>query len=105
MVFHQNGRPVGDFRKAWCRACEAAGLPGLLFHDLRRSFIRNAERSGVSQAVAMKVSGHTTASVYRRYRIVDEQDIREALTKTQAFVNQHTSRTVTPLRETMEARA
>ena len=60
-VFHRGGRPVGDFRKVWGRACEAVGLPDLIFHDLRRSAIRNFERAGVSQTVAMEASGHLTA--------------------------------------------
>jgi hypothetical protein len=56
------------------------------------------DRAGVRQAVAMQASGHKTASVYRRYRIVDEDDIREALARTEAFVNAHPARTVVPLR-------
>jgi integrase len=86
-VFHRGERAVGNFRRAWRRACKVAGLPGFLFHDLRRSAIRNMERAGVSQAVAMRVSGHKSASVYRRYRIVSEEDLREAVDRTQAFVN------------------
>ena len=54
----------------WGRACHAVGLSTLIFHDLRRSAIRNMEKAGVSQAVPMKASGHLTASVYRRYRII-----------------------------------
>ncbi len=104
-VFHRDGRPLGDFRKAWQHACDAAKVAGLLFHDLRRSAIRNMERAGVSQTVAMKVSGHKTPSIYRRYRIVNEEDIREALARTQAFVSQSETRKVTPIREAAEARA
>jgi integrase len=88
LVFHRAGRPVGDTRKAWANACAAAGVPGILFHDLRRSAIRNMEKAGVSQSVAMKISGHKTASVYRRYRIVDEADVRDALARTDAYVRQ-----------------
>ncbi len=80
-VFHRGGRPIRTFRGAWGAACEAAGVPGTLFHDLRRSAVRNFERAGVSQAVAMKLSGHKTPSIYRRYRIVDETDLRQALAK------------------------
>ena len=33
---------------------------------------------GVSRSVAMKMTGHKTESVYRRYAIVSEGDLREA---------------------------
>ena len=52
-VFHRGGHRIVDIRKAWKAACEAAGLTGLLFHDLRRSAVRNMDRAGVSQPVAM----------------------------------------------------
>lgn len=82
-VFHRGGQPVGDIRKSWKAACRAAGLPALLFHDLRRSAVRNLDRDGVSQSVAMAITGHKTANVYRRYRIVNEDDIRLALERVQ----------------------
>jgi ABC transporter substrate binding protein/Phage integrase family len=97
LVFHRDGAPVGSFRKAWASAYKAAGPPGLLFHDLRRSAVRNFERAGVSQAVVMKITGHKTASVYRRYRIVDERDVREALTKTEVAIAAEQTATVVPL--------
>ena len=54
------------------------GLPELHFHDLRRSAVRNFVRAGVPQHVAMRITGHQTASMFRRYDIVDERDIAEA---------------------------
>ena len=78
-----------DFRDVWAEARKTAKVPGLLFHDLQRSAIRNMEKSGeVTQAVAMKITGHKTDSVYRRYRIVDEGDIERALEKTQDSIKQ-----------------
>jgi integrase len=83
LVFHRQGAPLGDFRKAWAKACTTAQVPGKLFHDLRRSAIVNMDRAGVSQTVAMALSGHRTASVWRRYRIVSTTDLRAAMAQVQ----------------------
>jgi len=88
LVFHRRGGQIVDFRDVWAEACAKAKVPGLLFHDLRRSAVRNMEKAGVSQSVAMKISGHKTDSVYRRYRIVDEGDIERALAATQNSIRQ-----------------
>lgn len=80
-VWHREGTPVRDFRGAWKSACAAAGCPGLLFHDLRRSAVRSFEHAGIPRAVAMKLTGHLTESVYRRYAIVSEADLRVAVEK------------------------
>lgn len=106
----EDGSPVKDFSKTWadlcvraglgrfiCRTCETVGRPclvcakakrkttyayqGLIFHDLRRSAVRNLERTGVPRSVAMKITGHRGESVYRRYAIVSPADLAEAVSR------------------------
>src|SRR5439155_1583503 len=67
-----------DFRATWETACEAAGLPGLLFHDLRRSAVRNLRRAGETDHTIMKMATMKTPSIFKRYDIVDESDIERA---------------------------
>lgn len=79
LVFHRNGKRITDLRGAWSKACTAAGHPGMLVHDLRRSAVRNMERRGLSRSVAMQLTGHKTEAVYRRYAITSEADLREGV--------------------------
>ena len=87
-VFHQDGTPIGDFRKAWRKACKAIGFDGLLVHDMRRSCARNLVRSGVSERVAMAVTGHRTRSMFDRYNIVAESDLEAAMARVSEYVNE-----------------
>ncbi len=80
-VFHRNGQRVRDFRRAWENACTLAGVPGRILHDFRRTAVRNLERAGVSRSVAMKLVGHKTEAIYRRYAIVCEADLSEGVKK------------------------
>jgi integrase len=79
-----NGKRVKDFRDSWTNLCTKAGVPELLFHDLRRSAVRNMERAGVPRSWATKISGHKTESVYRRYAIVSEADLADATRRIEA---------------------
>ena len=66
-------------------ACEAAGCPGRIPHDFRRTAVRNLNRAGVPETVAMKITGHKTRSVFDRYDITSEEDLAEAARKLQAL--------------------
>jgi integrase len=81
LLTRQGGEPVRDFRGAWAALTEAVNMPGLLFHDLRRSAVRNMVRRGVTERVAMRISGHKSRSVFDRYDIVSESDLADAALK------------------------
>lgn len=74
-VFHRKGQPVLWFDRSWKTACRSVGLGSTLFHDLRRSAVRNMERAGVPRSVAMQLTGMKTESIYRRYAITNEEDL------------------------------
>ncbi len=98
LFFHDDGRPVKNFRGAWEGACERAGHPGILFHDLKRSSARNLVRAGVPEAVAMRLIGHLTPSIFKRYAIVDETMLLEGAEKLSAlYGNVKPERKVLPL--------
>ena len=100
-VFHRQGRPGADFDRAWGTTWKAVGCTGKLFHDLRRTGARNLRRAGVPETVAMQVTRHRTRSIFDRYSIVDDEDIREALVKVQAHMETLPPEpTVVPLRTT-----
>lgn len=101
-VFHRDGSPLGSFRKAWASACTAAGLAGLLVHDLRRSCVRNLVRAGVPESAAMSFTGHLTRSIFDRYDVIDKKDLEAAAEKMAAYIRERAQEKpkVEPLRKT-----
>jgi integrase len=78
-----------NLRWAWAEACAKIGVgkydkeqrkyEGLKIHDLRRSAARNLRKAKVPEDVAMKITGHKTSAIFRRYAITDGEDVRDAL--------------------------
>ncbi len=87
-LFARGSVPIKDFRMSWNVACQAASVPGLLFHDLRRTAVRNLRRAGVTESVIMKITGHRTRGVFERYNITDQTDTQEAGRLAEEFLNQ-----------------
>jgi integrase len=85
-IISRNGKPVVQFRKAWRKACRLAGVESWLFHDLRRTGVRNLIRAGVPRSIAMKISGHATESVFERYNIHTDKELGDALDAVSDYV-------------------
>jgi integrase len=85
-LFARDSKPIRDFRESWDLACQRAGVPDLLFHDLRRTAVRNLRRAGVPETVTMKITGHRARSVFEEYNITDETDTQKAGRKAEAFL-------------------
>jgi integrase len=85
-IFHRgDGLSITEFRKSWKTACTKAGCGNMLFHDLRRSFCRDAIRGGTPQSVCMALSGHRTIATFLRYDISADEDKRQGLEKTASY--------------------
>jgi integrase len=97
----KRGVPVKleSFRKAWVSGATRAGLGGLLFHDLRRSGVRNLVRSGVPEKIAMAISGHKTRAVFDRYNIVNGDDLADAGRKLETFFGDKTGTECTEMQQ------
>ena len=73
-----DGSQIKDFRGAWQKATEAAGVPDLIFHDLRRSAVRRMRRKGIPTSTAMQITGHLTRMVFDDYDAANAQDVADA---------------------------
>jgi integrase len=78
-VFHRNGKQIKSFCRGWKSACKEIGQPHLVIND------RNFRKAGLSESEGMMLSGHKTNAVYRRYDIIDEQDVRDSMAKVQGI--------------------
>ena len=69
-------------------SCTRAGMPVLLFYDLRRSAVRNMERASIPRKTSMAIAGHKTEAIYWRYAMSNDRDIRDAGRKLERYIEE-----------------
>lgn len=77
-VFHRTGVPVEHFPyKAWRAACKRAKLWPVTTR-FPPDVARNYRRSGEAEGVIMRIGGWRTRSVFERYNVMNEDDLKRA---------------------------
>jgi integrase len=104
-VFHRSGNPIISYAKDWRKAVTEAGLVGKIPHDFRRTAVRNLVRAGVPERVAMTITGHKTRSVFERYNIVSDGDLKEAVQKLERVFTLQTTTQTTTLSDALPAKS
>src|SRR5262245_42469393 len=102
-VFHRRGNRIFSYQKDWRKTITEAGIVGRIPHDFRRPAVRNLVRAGVPERVAMAITGHKTRSVFERYNIVSDGDLKEAARRLENAIMPQTTTLSTTLPDTLPA--
>lgn len=97
-VFLYKGKPWKNPRTAFAAACRRAGIMGLRLHDLRHTASTNLRRAGVDTMTAMKIIGHKSEQMHRRYNTIQPEDLQKAA----EMLQKYTANTVITLGSTPE---
>ena len=82
-----DGSPYRNIQDAFRKACKKAKIDDFVFHDLRHTAVTNMRRAGIDHLTVMKISGHKTMSVFKRYNTIDEDDLRAAATRMDTYMD------------------
>ena len=92
-VFLYKDKPIRDVKTAFEKACRRAGITNLRLHDLRHMASTNLRRAGVDATTAMKIVGHKSERMHRRYNTVEPEDLRRAVSQLASY---HANTVITP---------
>lgn len=84
-VFLYNEKPIRDVKTAFQKACRRAGITNFRLHDLRHTASTNLRRAGVDAMTAMKIVGHKSEHMHRRYNTVEPEDLRRAVSRLASY--------------------
>jgi integrase len=93
-VFTYEGRPLRRVSRSFKTALKDAGITDFRFHDLRHCASTNLRRAGVDTATAMKIVGHKSEKMWKRYNAIDERDLTEAAQKVHKYLQENTPGTL-----------
>ncbi len=88
-VFTRNGQPMKSIREVFAPVCRDASIAQFVFHDLRHTAVTNMRRAGVDALTAMKITGHKTMAVFKRYNTIDEPDLLAARQRVDSYMEQN----------------
>jgi integrase len=92
-VFLLRGKPVVDIRDSIEAACERVGIEygctkdGFTLHSLRHTVNTDLRKAGVQESVINAIIGHVDGSMFGRYNTIDLEDLRQAMTRLEAYRN------------------
>jgi integrase len=86
-VFMYHGKPIRAIRKAFETACRRAEISGVVFHDLRHTFVANMRRAGVDYCRIMAITEHQTMDVFKRYHTIDHDGLSHAVTQLDTYMD------------------
>jgi integrase len=86
-VFTCNGQRLKSIKRVFTLVRQETGITNAVFHDFRHTATTNLRRAGVDSLTAMKITGHKTMAVFKRYNTIDEQDLKAAQRRIDTYMD------------------